>query len=88
MSIDRMFGPALRFVAVSPSTLSAPTGKKQSCTCPRCGNQYLTRLARMGFLENKILPLFGYYPWICGACRKRKYFRVRGKRILRKPSPE
>ncbi|HUB30009.1 MAG TPA: hypothetical protein VL967_09940 [Terracidiphilus sp.] len=57
------------------------------CTCPRCGNQYLMRLARIGFFEEKILPVFGYYPWVCGACRTMKYFRVRGKRMHRPAQP-
>jgi len=45
------------------------------------------RLARIGFFEEKILPVFGYYPWVCGACRTMKYFRVRGKRMHRPAQP-
>jgi hypothetical protein len=41
------------------------------------------RLARIGFFETKLLPMLGYYPWVCGACWKRKYFRARGRRAIR-----
>lgn len=37
--------------------------------CRECGN-CLRRLARRGFLQVKIFPLFGYYPWECPVCRK------------------
>jgi hypothetical protein len=70
-------------VALPETIISPPAHREAGCVCPRCGNQYLIRLARCGFLENKLLPLFGYYPWICSACRTRKYFRTRGKRIPR-----
>jgi hypothetical protein len=48
----------------------------------------MMRLARMGFMENRVLPAFGYYPWVCGACHTRKYFRFRVKRIHRPPLEE
>jgi hypothetical protein len=44
----------------------------------------MRRLARSGFLQRAILPLFGFYPWECFACRKIRYLRVRGKRVLRR----
>jgi len=68
---------------LSDSTITAPAAREAGSECPRCGNQYLMRLARIGFFENKLLPLFGYYPWVCGACSKRKYFRIRGRRAIR-----
>jgi hypothetical protein len=68
---------------LADTSISAPIAEQAKCVCPRCANQYLLRLARTGFFEKNFLPLFGYYPWICGACRKRKYFRIRGKRLPR-----
>jgi hypothetical protein len=44
----------------------------------------MRRLARSGFLQRAILPLFGFYPWECFACRKIRCLRVRGKRVLRR----
>jgi hypothetical protein len=44
----------------------------------------MRRLARSSFLQRYVLPLFGYYPWECFACRKTRLLRVRGKRSLRR----
>ena len=44
----------------------------------------MRRLARSGFFQRAILPLFGFYPWECFACRKVRFLRVRGKRVLRR----
>ncbi|HUD56641.1 MAG TPA: hypothetical protein VMR02_15540 [Terracidiphilus sp.] len=44
----------------------------------------MRRLARSGFFQRAILPLLGFYPWECFACRKIRYLRVRGKRVLRR----
>jgi len=35
------------------------------------------RLERKGFFERKILPKFGYYPWMCGVCRTSFLLRKR-----------
>lgn len=55
-----------------------------SLACPSCGNRHLQRLARRGFLEKKVYPIFGYYPWECPACRVTRYFKKRGQRMQRK----
>ncbi len=47
--------------------------------CPSCGSGALRRNAREGFLENRVLNLFGYYPWECADCRKKTYLRLRYK---------
>jgi hypothetical protein len=44
----------------------------------------MRRLARSGLFQRAILPLLGYYPWECFACRKIRFLRVRGKRVLRR----
>jgi hypothetical protein len=48
--------------------------------CKDCGNN-LRRLARKGFLQLRVFPLFGYYPWECPVCRKTLMIR---KQYLRK----
>lgn len=52
----------------------------ENFACPDCGSRHLRRLPRQGFLQTKILPFFGYYPWECAMCRETKFFRIRGKR--------
>jgi hypothetical protein len=43
----------------------------------------MRRVGRHGFLEKKIFPLFGFYPWECGSCRIVKLFKNRGSRRTR-----
>lgn len=42
----------------------------------------MRRLARRGFLQRALLPLFGFYPWECFACRTNKMVRARGGRVF------
>ena len=37
-------------------------------------------MERRGFLQIKILPIFGYYPWLCGVCRTSFLTRKRYRR--------
>lgn len=58
--------------------------------CKNC-RKPLRRLARRGFLQLKIYPKFGYYPWECPICRetimvKKQYMRKR--RSAQKPSAD
>ena len=56
--------------------------------CQDCGSQNLRRLARQGFLQQKVFPHFGLYPWECPTCRKTRLYRKRGKRVRRTPSTD
>jgi hypothetical protein len=51
--------------------------------CPGCGNDRPRRVERKGFMQLRIYPLFGYFPWYCKECRQ--YFLLR-KRYRRKSS--
>jgi hypothetical protein len=35
-------------------------------------------MQRVGFLQIKILPIFGFYPWRCPECKTRFLLRTRG----------
>ncbi len=54
---------------------------KERVHCQECGSDKVHRVSREGFLQEKIYPLFGYYPWRCMRCgvhvvlRKRKRAR-------------
>jgi pyruvate-formate lyase-activating enzyme len=52
--------------------------------CPNCQNPEMRRRARTGFLQTKIYPLFGFYPWECFSCRATKMLRSRGKPFFRR----
>ena len=45
--------------------------------CPLCNRHGLQRIERKGFLQNTILPMFGYFPWSCYFCRVRSIIRRR-----------
>ena len=40
----------------------------------------MRRMERVGLLEQKICPIFGYYPWECSGCRKRVLMKDRGEK--------
>jgi hypothetical protein len=41
-----------------------------SMTCRKCGADALRRENRRGFMQYKVFPLFGLYPWECMMCRE------------------
>jgi len=54
--------------------------------CPSCGSNKLRRLPRFGFLQQKVFPIFGFFPWECPICRQTRLYRKRGKRVRRHSS--
>jgi hypothetical protein len=52
--------------------------------CPNCGNNHPRRMERKGFLQMRVYPLFGYYPWVCGACKSTFMARKRYRRKTKK----
>jgi hypothetical protein len=48
--------------------------------CPKCSEEdVMRRMERVGWLEKKFLPIFGFYPWECSGCRKRSMMKDRGE---------
>lgn len=45
--------------------------------CPNCHEEQLARIARRGFLRNRIYPLIGLYPWQCAICGRHYLLRKR-----------
>ena len=58
------------------------TGARAEVQCPGCGSGHPHRLERQGFLQKKIFPKFGYYPWMCGTCKMNFLTRKRYRRKL------
>ncbi len=56
------------------------SGAGTKVLCPECGSDHPRRLERKGFLQTKIYPLFGYYPWICTGCKTTFLMRKRYRR--------
>jgi hypothetical protein len=47
--------------------------------CTKCHHGTLSRTKRVGLLEDNLLPLFGYFPWICSTCKQRALLKHRGE---------
>lgn len=45
--------------------------------CPQCGERALYRRERRGFLQRRVFPRLGFYPWHCISCRKSTLLRLR-----------
>jgi len=45
-------------------------------------------MKRHGFLQKKVYPMFGYYPWECALCRHINFFKARGQRVRHKKKIE
>lgn len=56
------------------------TSAMSKVLCPNCGGSHPRRLERKGFLQERVYPLFGYYPWVCGACKSTFLMRKRYRR--------
>ena len=44
---------------------------KERVYCKVCGSERVHRVYREGYFEERILPLFGFFPWRCSACGER-----------------
>jgi DNA-directed RNA polymerase subunit RPC12/RpoP len=49
-------------------TLGKTTAVKDRVYCQKCGSGRVYRVEREGFMQERIYPLFGYYPWRCELC--------------------
>jgi len=45
--------------------------------CDECGSDEVYRTIRRGYFQEKIYPLFGFYPWRCKRCGLRLMLRKR-----------
>lgn len=55
--------------------------------CQRCKDETMQRIRRRGFLQKRVYPLFGYYPWKCMRCKQLLFKRVRGERAMIQREP-
>jgi len=53
--------------------------------CTYCRSQRVFRVYRQGFFQEKIYPMFGFYPWKCKACSAYMLLHRR-KRSTTKPT--
>ena len=60
------------------------TAVKERVHCRKCGSDRVYRVEREGFMQEKIYPLFGYYPWRCKICRVHVMLRKRKRAPTKK----
>lgn len=48
--------------------------------CPNCHSPKMRRTKRVGLLQTKLLPLFGFFPWFCSNCKTGRWLRKRTER--------
>lgn len=46
--------------------------------CPACNCPIVQRAHRRGFLQTRLYPLLGFYPWQCQKCSRAFLMRDRG----------
>jgi hypothetical protein len=63
---NAMHGTTTHQVVAKEVIRSEPS--KDRVYCRYCGSDHVYRLYREGFLQEKIYPLFGFYPWRCKVC--------------------
>lgn len=54
---------------------------KERVHCQKCDSDKVCRVFRKGFFQEKICPLFGYYPWRCMRCGLRVMLRKRDRAV-------
>jgi hypothetical protein len=57
-----------------------PELRRTTKQCTDCALGEMRRLNRIGFWERRVLSSFGYYPWECVLCRKKRYLKTAGSR--------
>lgn len=48
--------------------------------CSRCSPGLFRRINRVTLVERTLFTWFGFYPWECVSCRRRRFFRDSGRK--------
>lgn len=70
----------------APRRGDPPQGSEpwETLNCKYCGSSYVSRIFREGLLQERVYPLFGFYPWKCKTCLETQMFRRRDKSASKK----
>jgi hypothetical protein len=71
-------------VAGTATGFAKQAGAAAKIHCPNCGDGRPRRMERKGFLQERLLPMLGYYPWVCGTCKSTFVMRKRYRRKSKK----
>jgi hypothetical protein len=71
------FVKAGNIVEVKAANLIEGNSADERVHCDGCGSDEVYRIFRKGFLEERIYPMGGFYPWRCKGCGLRLMLRRR-----------
>ena len=57
--------------------------KPEPVYCPECGAPRTYRVERKGFLQRRVFPILGFFPWQCRNCGAEVILRRRNRRWKR-----
>ena len=57
-----------KIVEVKTVSIVEANSANERVLCDECGSDKVHRIFRKGFLQKRIYPLFGFYPWRCKGC--------------------
>lgn len=66
-----------KIVEVKAVNVVEDNSAEERVLCDECGSDTVGRIFRKGFLQKRIYPLFGFYPWRCKGCGLRLMLRKR-----------
>jgi predicted RNA-binding Zn-ribbon protein involved in translation (DUF1610 family) len=59
--------------------------KRDVVYCPECGSDKVYRIERTGFLQRRVFPMLGFYPWVCKECGREELLRKRNRKRRKHP---
>jgi|HubBroStandDraft_5_1064220.scaffolds.fasta_scaffold1973037_1 DNA-directed RNA polymerase subunit RPC12/RpoP len=66
-----------KIVEVRSVSIIEANSANERVHCDDCGSDEVHRIFRKGFLQQKIYPLLGFFPWRCKGCGMRLMLRKR-----------
>lgn len=66
-----------KIVEVKTVSIVEANSANERVLCDDCGSDEVFRIFRKGFLQQRIYPLFGFFPWRCKKCGLRLMMRKR-----------
>ena len=66
-------------VTIPIPSVPAPRGQSKR-QCPGCSPGLFRRVNRGSLLERTLLTWLGFFPWECVSCRRKRFFRDKGRK--------
>lgn len=76
---------AYAFQVIHLANRTTVNGNMAGTKCPKCGFRAIRITRKSSYLQAKLLPSLGYYPWECAGCRSVFMAKSRGPRKKHTP---